>query len=196
MVSTHYVWTDSAIAEFKSMWFGGVHIYDMARHFDMVEQSIRAARIRFGLPERKTSSWTEERSDYLKENWGHSTASAIGAKLNISRNAVIGRAHRMGLDAKKSVPVTGIKPSPPRPRSVLIRPPAPPPREPFSWPEIPSLNIPFLGLENGQCRFPCDEGFCGHPIVYQSYCGPHARLCYRVPPSGAESLRRLFDRYA
>jgi hypothetical protein len=178
MVSTHYEWTDLAIEEFKSMWFGGVHIYDMALHFNMVEQSIRAARFRFGLPERKISSWTEERSDYLKENWGHSTASAIAAKLNISRNAVIGRARRMGLEAKKSGPVTGVKRSQPRP--VIIRPPAPPPREPFSWPEIPSLNIPLLELEDGQCRFPCDEGFCGHPIVYNSYCGQHARVSYRI----------------
>jgi hypothetical protein len=179
MVSTHYVWTDAAIEEFKSMWLGGVHIYDMARHFNMVEQSIRKARLRFGLPERKISNWTDERSDYLKESWGHSTASAIAAKLNISRNAVIGRARRMDLDAKRSGPVTGNKQRP-RQMPVIIRPPAPPPREPFSWPEIPSLNIPLLELEDGQCRFPCDEGFCGHPIVYNSYCAQHTRLCYRI----------------
>ena len=47
-------------------------------------------------------SWTEERVDKLKELWGKGkTASQIAEIIGgISRNAVIGKAHRLSLSAK------------------------------------------------------------------------------------------------
>ncbi|CAN5176301.1 hypothetical protein BH24PSE1_BH24PSE1_04040 [soil metagenome] len=49
-------------------------------------------------------SWTEERIDHLKSMWKDgSTASEIAEKLGgVSRNAVIGKAHRLGLEARPS----------------------------------------------------------------------------------------------
>src|SRR5829696_300457 len=49
-------------------------------------------------------SWTEERIDRLKKMWQDgSTASQIADELGgVSRNAVIGKAHRLGLDARPS----------------------------------------------------------------------------------------------
>jgi GcrA cell cycle regulator len=49
-------------------------------------------------------AWTEERIDRLKEMWTQgATASEIAEKLGgISRNAVIGKAHRLGLEARPS----------------------------------------------------------------------------------------------
>jgi len=49
-------------------------------------------------------SWTEERIDQLKRLWGQGmTASQIAEELGgVSRNAVIGKAHRLGLEARPS----------------------------------------------------------------------------------------------
>ncbi len=49
-------------------------------------------------------SWTDERIDRLKAMWAEGkTASAIAEDLGgVSRNAVIGKAHRLGLDSRPS----------------------------------------------------------------------------------------------
>ena len=49
-------------------------------------------------------SWTEERIDRLKKMWQEgATASQIADELGgVSRNAVIGKAHRLGLEARPS----------------------------------------------------------------------------------------------
>src|SRR3569832_2112162 len=49
-------------------------------------------------------SWTEERIERLKSMWTEgATASEIADKLGgVSRNAVIGKAHRLGLEARPS----------------------------------------------------------------------------------------------
>ena len=47
-------------------------------------------------------SWTEERIERLKKMWHDgATASEIAEKLGgVSRNAVIGKAHRLGQEAR------------------------------------------------------------------------------------------------
>ena len=49
-------------------------------------------------------SWTEERTATLKRMWeGGSTATEIAKELGeVSRNAVIGKAHRLGLQSRPS----------------------------------------------------------------------------------------------
>jgi len=50
-------------------------------------------------------AWNEKKIEILKENWGKLTASAIAEKIGgISRNAVIGKAHRLNLSAKIKTP--------------------------------------------------------------------------------------------
>ncbi len=84
-------------------------------------------------------AWTDERIEQLRQLWGQGmTASQIADELGgVSRNAVIGKAHRLGLESRPSPvkanePVTAAPspvpapPAPPRP----VPTPAPVAREP------------------------------------------------------------------
>src|SRR5687767_4761637 len=57
-------------------------------------------------------SWTDERIDRLKQLWTQgNTASQIAEELGgVSRNAVIGKAHRLGLQSRPS-PVKASEPA-------------------------------------------------------------------------------------
>jgi GcrA cell cycle regulator len=104
-------------------------------------------------------SWTDERIATLKKMWeGGSTASQIADELGgVSRNAVIGKAHRLGLKARPSpVKPNEDKPepkktaaAPPVAKPVVKRAPAPatpraaePEARPASQSDIPSQPIP------------------------------------------------------
>ena len=76
-------------------------------------------------------SWTEERIERLKKMWQEgSTASQIADELGgVSRNAVIGKAHRLGLEAR---------PSPVKPGDEKEKPAAAPERPAAETPTIPA----------------------------------------------------------
>jgi GcrA cell cycle regulator len=75
--------------------------------------------------------WDEETIRFLRELWGqgHSTAE-IGRRLNASKNAIIGKAHRLDLDGRPS-PIRREGPKP------VIERPAPYPRA--GQPTLPPL---------------------------------------------------------
>src|SRR6185369_5026412 len=95
-------------------------------------------------------SWTDERIDRLKKMWADgATASQIADELGgVSRNAVIGKAHRLGLEQRPSpvkpgeekekkaapAPAAAAKPAPradtPAPRQQATAPHAPAPQRP------------------------------------------------------------------
>ena len=71
-------------------------------------------------------SWTDERIERLTKMWeGGATASQIAEELGgVSRNAVIGKAHRLGLKARPSPVKANDKPEP-APRAAKPAPEAP-----------------------------------------------------------------------
>ena len=71
-------------------------------------------------------SWTDERIATLKKMWeGGSTASQIADELGgVSRNAVIGKAHRLGLKARPS-PVKANEKKAPKPKVAAPKPAVP-----------------------------------------------------------------------
>ena len=80
-------------------------------------------------------SWTDERIEKLTKMWeGGATASQIADELGgVSRNAVIGKAHRLGLKARPSPVKANEKPArpapaPKKPKPVEAAPPAPEPK--------------------------------------------------------------------
>ena len=92
-------------------------------------------------------SWTDERIETLKTMWeGGQTASQIADALGgVSRNAVIGKAHRLGLQAR---------PSPVKSHDSTASEPAPAPVElaPGWAPSRRSVGFVFFQCDAGELR--------------------------------------------
>nr|RAV93400.1 GcrA cell cycle regulator [Aerococcus urinae] len=143
-------------------------------------------------------AWTDEGEETLKRLWADGlSAGQIAKRLGgVTRNAVIGKVHRLGLSGRvtPSRPARPIPaPRPPRADPVkIIRPPV---EEPMPvMPQIAAALSEHTGgapravieLRNRYCKWPIgspeDEGFhfCGapRPSEAQPYCAAHARIAY------------------
>lgn len=146
--------------------------------------------------------WPAETLERGRQMWvnGH-TASQIGSVLGVSRNAVIGQAHRRGWGARAAAsPLAGkrrrvrnldyafhlVEPSQTRRRRSPKRLVKTPELKPVKFiPRVdvvvpPSLNVALVDLEHRQCRWPYGDGpflFCGHArFGHESYCEAHVRI--------------------
>ena len=166
------------------------------------------------------ASWTEDRVGALKKLWleGQS-ASQIAKTLGggVTRNAVIGKVHRLGLSgrAAPSQPARAtFRPSRPRPaapptqapsaprRIEAVQPrPAAAPSVPAPMPDLPgTATVMTLGAH--MCKWPIGDpssnefSFCGRRSSEGVYCVEHARVAYQPQVKrGATDLALSLRRY-
>jgi GcrA cell cycle regulator len=108
-------------------------------------------------------SWTDERIDRLKKMWGEgATASQIADELGgVSRNAVIGKAHRLGLDARPSP----VKPGEEKEKKAAAPAPAP---KPAPRAEAPAPAAPAAAAPAAERPAPTPQRPAGDNIQYRS----------------------------
>ena len=143
----------------------------------------------------QSSSWTDDRVQTLARLWADGlSASQIALSLGgVTRNAVIGKIHRLGLSGRARPTAPGArlaKPEPKRRRRPARRLPAPvraaPAPAALAAPETGLASV--LSIRRGQCRWPIGEPLaddfrlCGRPAVRGAYCPAHGALAYRVTP--------------
>jgi GcrA cell cycle regulator len=157
--------------------------------------------------------WTSERIEILKKLFDAGlSCSQIAGEIGTTRNAVIGKMHRLGLSRPKNLFANRSKPARAapdgwRPKALrakvrglsisaqrdMLR-AAYPSRAESDAPIDSPHKCSLLELSLAQCRWPISEpgaadfAFCGNPSADGvSYCAGHARLAYRP--------RRPLNRY-
>ncbi|WGD29994.1 GcrA family cell cycle regulator [Ancylobacter sp. WKF20] len=154
-------------------------------------------------------NWTDERVELLKKLWSEGlSASQIAAELGgVTRNAVIGKVHRLGLSGRaKAVAAPAARPRKPRPTTSapaarpmvqgntalapVLHPVIEP--EPVEMPDPVANVVPMadrctiLNLTEFTCRWPvgdpgkADFFYCGSRTkTGLPYCAYHARIAYQ-----------------
>ncbi len=154
--------------------------------------------------------WNEEAVEELKRMWDRGmTTGQIAKALNVTKNSIIGKVHRLCLTARpspikktetaeennnkeKCKPVKQTqkqvkeKEIPARKEKELMKQPAPSVAEKPTATEV--AHIPLVKLDNHTCRWPLgdprdeDFCFCGKKIkTGQTYCEEHAAVAYVKP---------------
>jgi GcrA cell cycle regulator len=159
-------------------------------------------------------TWTDDRVELLKKLWADGlSASQIAGELGgVTRNAVIGKVHRLGLSGRAKSP-SSAAPRARKPRSHIMRVARPAIRgntalafemEQEPEPELIENVIPIgqrrtlLELNQDTCRWPIGDPaspeffFCGgKPLTGLPYCSYHSRVAYQ-PASERRRDRRQF----
>lgn len=121
------------------------------------------------------TTWTDERVEQLKTLWGAGkTAAEIAKELGegLTRNAVIGKAHRLGLSGRVT-PIQKKVDKPLPPENVEIK--------------AKNGGISLLELTEKTCRYPYGDPqkpgfhFCGgDALAGLPYCAQHAEMAYQT----------------
>lgn len=147
--------------------------------------------------------WTDEAVEELKRMWDRGmTTGQIAKALNVTKNSIIGKVHRLCLTARpspiKKVSAKEISKSTPtvkQNKSIKTtkkdRMPAKEVSAKETVEKIPAalpaeeVNIPLVKLDNHTCRWPLgdprddDFCFCGKRVkTGQTYCEEHAAVAY------------------
>lgn len=181
--------TEANLARLRQWWEAGTNVAEIALRLNTTSPAISGMAHRLQLPSRKgrpSAQWGSEAAvRRLRAEWDKGTStSAIGVLFGVSKNAIVGKAHRLDLAARPSpIRRDGVKPvaappSIPRPIHTLaplpseIAAPVPAParesRPPIKLaliqaprPEIATLEAvqapPPIVLPSGECCWPIGE---------------------------------------
>lgn len=142
--------------------------------------------------------WTDAENAQLRDLWSKGVTAGQAAKImGRSRNAIIGRAHRMRLASRRDPSYKKPRATRKEPRVKLVRRVCAKPvddginaaKKRFEIaPCQPPFMVGIMDISDAKCRFPIGHpkgpgfGFCGHPTISDSpYCAGHHALCY-LPP--------------
>ncbi len=158
-------------------------------------------------------SWTDERVSMLRQLWGEGKTAAEIAKIlgGVTRNAVIGKAHRLKLSGRVSPIQQNTRTETVISRAVANRPAAAESRPvralarelelpvaPRIEEYIPGKGVKLVDLKERMCRWPIgdpkDENFrfCGceaHPEL--PYCDHHAKVAFQINTRGKLKVDEL-----
>lgn len=135
-------------------------------------------------------SWTDAKIEQLRALWNEGLSASQVARVigGVTRNAVIGKVHRMGLAGRAG----------PRPRATYVQPragrifveperPAPPPEPADAITLESGARVTIANVQNGQCRWPHGDPatpefhLCGNETLVGSvYCLAHSRKAYQA----------------
>ena len=154
-------------------------------------------------------TWTDDRVEQLKKLWeGGLSASQIAAELgNVTRNAVIGKVHRLGLSGRAKSPASAApRQRKARPERHLMRVARPVSRgntalahafevefdpDPIAFDNVVPISqrLSLLELNEATCHWPIGDPasseffFCGgKALTSLPYCAYHSRIAYQ--PAG------------
>lgn len=166
-------------------------------------------------------SWTTEALEMLESLWrGGATAAVVAKSLEVkfgapvARNAVIGKANRIGLSGTQKKPAPGKKRNRPSRAKAVVqddevvveRTTSPAPKE--QWPTVSARAtsdaagglVSLLDLQPNMCRFPIGDprlsgfGFCGaHAQGESPYCPAHRAIAYVPKPEPVTKKNRTPD---
>ncbi|WP_372784592.1 GcrA family cell cycle regulator [Phenylobacterium sp.] len=157
-------------------------------------------------------SWSHARVERLRAFWVEEGLSAteIGHRLGVTRNAVLGKVHRLGLSNRRPARTSGA-PAPRAPR--LPKPPRPvrakaiptlrqvePPRESPRAEVGPGLVPRLEDLGPCACHWPVGDPsaesfrFCGRRTGDPPYCDAHRAVAYK--PGGPQPVSGLIRQFA
>jgi GcrA cell cycle regulator len=129
----------------------------------------------------RRNTWTEAADAVLRRLWADgATSGEIAAHFRKTRNAIIGRVHRLHLPPRPS-PIPGHVPAkpkpvaPPPPPPVIVAPVAPPPRP------APVRACQYPHGDPGEPGF----HYCGEPVWRGVYCRACFARCYQRLPVAA-----------
>jgi GcrA cell cycle regulator len=144
------------------------------------------------MPASKGASWKPREDELLRNHWAGSASKMMALLPGRTRNAIIGRAHRL----KIKIPLPTILPPSlrwlPRKERPLpvkrVRPrakaPAPPKQIPADiWAPLPGTTpVSMVDVETDHCRWPIGNQFCGfcgcQKAPNSAYCATHSQIAF------------------
>jgi GcrA cell cycle regulator len=177
--------------------------------FEIATPADKGPELREGKGAMTVLTWSDDRVEQLKKLWEAGlSASQIAAELgNVTRNAVIGKVHRLGLSGRAKSPASSApRPRKARPAQHMMRVSRPvsrgntalahafevePEPDPIAFDNVVPMSqrLSLLELSEATCHWPVgdpaspDFFFCGgKALTGLPYCAHHSRVAYQ--PAG------------